>query len=235
MERTCSFCKKYFESYPGDKQRYCSEECHQKYLERQRLHHILKLDVYDNCVFCGKKIEGKRRGTKYCSDLCRRKHRDIKNGTIEDHGELTKTCPVCGEKFRTWKSTKKTCSELCSNRLHSQRADRRLRGKIVDRDITLKKLSMRDNNQCQICGLLVDWSDFTVKSNGRKSYGNMYPSKDHILPVSMGGVHSWDNIQLAHRICNSRKGNNNGLLRHSILAKQAEYEEIEGFSSVSVL
>lgn len=31
---------------------------------------------------------------------------------------------------------------------------------------------------------------------------------DHKKPISKGGSHTWDNIQLAHHVCNSRKGNN---------------------------
>lgn len=27
------------------------------------------------------------------------------------------------------------------------------------------------------------------------------------MPISKGGLHSWDNVRLAHRICNRRKGN----------------------------
>jgi 5-methylcytosine-specific restriction endonuclease McrA len=30
---------------------------------------------------------------------------------------------------------------------------------------------------------------------------------DHIIPLSKGGLHVYENIQLAHSICNSRKGN----------------------------
>ena len=30
---------------------------------------------------------------------------------------------------------------------------------------------------------------------------------DHVVPLSKGGVHKFENLQLAHRACNSRKGN----------------------------
>jgi 5-methylcytosine-specific restriction endonuclease McrA len=33
----------------------------------------------------------------------------------------------------------------------------------------------------------------------------MAPSLDHILPLARGGAHDHSNLQLAHRICNSRK------------------------------
>lgn len=38
--------------------------------------------------------------------------------------------------------------------------------------------------------------------------GNMYPSIDHVRPLSRGGLHEWGNVKLAHRICNSIKKDN---------------------------
>ena len=36
--------------------------------------------------------------------------------------------------------------------------------------------------------------------------GKNYPSIDHIVPLSWGGLHSWANVQLAHHGCNTAKG-----------------------------
>lgn len=33
---------------------------------------------------------------------------------------------------------------------------------------------------------------------------------DHIVPLSLGGAHSLENVQLAHLFCNMRKGNRYG-------------------------
>jgi len=41
--------------------------------------------------------------------------------------------------------------------------------------------------------------------------GNMYPSIDHVVPLSRGGLHEWGNVKLAHRICNSIKKDNDVL------------------------
>jgi 5-methylcytosine-specific restriction endonuclease McrA len=32
-----------------------------------------------------------------------------------------------------------------------------------------------------------------------------YGSIDHVLPVSKGGTHTWNNVRLAHRGCNMAK------------------------------
>jgi len=38
-----------------------------------------------------------------------------------------------------------------------------------------------------------------------KSWMPFAPTVDHIIPVSRAGTHTWDNVQLAHALCNSLK------------------------------
>ena len=183
--------------------KYCSEECRRASdRDNKRIKYVGKRQTH--CALCG--VDLPKYKTKFCSNQCANRYNNIQKGIIEDHGELTKVCPACGKTFKTWKSRQTTCSKVCSDRIHNQNADRRYQGKIVDHDITLQKVAERDHNQCQICGLFVDWSDYIQKDTS-KICGRMYPSVDHIIPISLGGLHSWDNVQLAHRKCNSRKGN----------------------------
>lgn len=72
--------------------------------------------------------------------------------------------------------------------------------KNIDISITIRKLRIRDKNICQICGKPVDDSDI---ENGHAR--SMYPTLDHIIPLSKGGTHTWNNVQLAHLGCNSSK------------------------------
>lgn len=69
-----------------------------------------------------------------------------------------------------------------------------------DKSITLKALIDRDGGVCQICGKPTNGDDIT---NGH--IGRMYPTLDHIIPLSKGGSHTWDNVQLAHMCCNAGK------------------------------
>ena len=69
--------------------------------------------------------------------------------------------------------------------------------------ISLKKVMFRDRGICKICGKPVNKASF----NG-KGCGQLYPTIDHIIPLSKGGGHTWDNVQLAHLGCNSTKGDN---------------------------
>lgn len=49
----------------------------------------------------------------------------------------------------------------------------------------------RDRGVCGICGEVIDPSYFDL---------------DHVIPLAKGGRHSYANIQLAHPLCNIRKG-----------------------------
>lgn len=69
-----------------------------------------------------------------------------------------------------------------------------------DDSITLKKVCEKYHGVCQICGRKVNWNDI---KNGHVRRD--YPSVDHIVPLSKGGTHTWDNVQLAHMACNAGK------------------------------
>lgn len=64
--------------------------------------------------------------------------------------------------------------------------------------------------KCVVCG-----KEFETISNGKfcgdecrnLAWSGDYPSVDHVIPLSKGGTHTWDNVKLAHKRCNSKKGN----------------------------
>jgi 5-methylcytosine-specific restriction endonuclease McrA len=115
-------------------------------------------------------------------------------------------CPICGKET----TNKVCCSMECSNKRHNRVKENRRRikidGVLIDNDITLQALFNRDNGVCHICGGVCDWGD-KRESNGTVICGNNYPSIDHVKPLSLGGLHEWGNVRLAHRLCNSKKSN----------------------------
>ncbi len=71
---------------------------------------------------------------------------------------------------------------------------------LLDGEIILtSEIVFRDMGICQICKQPVDLESFWLDK--------LAPSLDHIIPLSKGGTHIHENVQLAHRICNIRKGN----------------------------
>lgn len=193
----CLYCGKEFtpEKRAGRPRKYCSDDCcYNADRDNKRIKYVGKRQSV--CARCGKPLPKCK--TLYCSKACQR-----------GSGEHTKVCIVCGKEFITTRSGKLTCSAECSKRnYYSKKTNRkdRYKGITTDKDINLEKLARRDGGICQICNRLVDWNDKRV-INGRVHCGNAYPSIDHITPISKGGLHCWDNIQLAHRICNTLKSN----------------------------
>ena len=120
-------------------------------------------------------------------------------------------CGICGSLFYKKSEKQKYCSDSCRatalrrySKYNHGSDDRLNRKNIVDHDIDLKRLYERDDGICQICGGKCDFDDYVIRDNGVFVAGETYPSKDHIVPLSMGGKHSWDNVRLAHRGCNTK-------------------------------
>ena len=116
-------------------------------------------------------------------------------------------CAVCGKQFEPKAHNSKCCSKRCHNLYHGANSKgyrRRARKYGVEHDptITLEAVFIRDGGVCQICGDRCDYE--SVSANG-KGVGHLYPTIDHINPLKNGGSHTWDNVQLAHHFCNSKK------------------------------
>jgi len=58
--------------------------------------------------------------------------------------------------------------------------------------VDLRVVYKRCGGDCGICGLPVSLEEFAI---------------DHIMPISKGGPHLLANLQIAHKACNSSKGN----------------------------
>lgn len=150
---------------------------------------------------------------------------------IKENQEKTRTCKECGKEFTlkdyatrenidiTYINESAYCSSEC--RKKAERKNRRkynvthgkhkLRaikyGVEFDRTVNLDDMLIRFGTKCALCGGECNINDYKIV-NGARIYGDDYPSIDHIKPMSKGGSHTWDNVQVAHRGCNTRKGTN---------------------------
>ena len=115
-------------------------------------------------------------------------------------------CPVCGALTTRPKYCSDRCARKVNNKVHDHVRRLRITNGMVDKDITVEGLFLRDNGVCALCGMPCDINDYRIK-DGAFIAGGLYPSIDHIKPLSLGGIHSWDNVQLAHMSCNTAKGN----------------------------
>lgn len=115
-----------------------------------------------------------------------------------------KTCPDCGAFYFPAISTSKCCPDCQKkriNRYYSRKKDlKKHRSQTGDSNqISARKLYAKENGVCWICG---GQCDINADPNS-----NYYPSVDHIIPRSKGGLDKWDNVHLAHRICNTKRSN----------------------------
>lgn len=148
-------------------------------LEREKV-----LDVPHVCKVCGKEY------------TIRSYMQSIGTSYKRDSGYCSKACREKQKHINERVNRKKARAEgrrYCCN--HYTRANRL--GLPAEEGITKAKLLKRDGPFCALCFLPLQ-TDGDPKSD-------LYWSIDHIVPMHKGGGHTWDNVQLAHRLCNSNK------------------------------
>ena len=172
-------------------------------------HHITTHGV-DECPICKAMRQEAEAEEKRRVQEIRREQAEAKRKETATQKELRlllqrHECPVCG----TLTTRPKYCSDRCAhkvyNTVHEHRRRIMIEAAMIDRDITVDGLYKRDGGICHLCGGRCNYDDFVVV-DGTKICGDWYPSIDHVIPLSKGGEHSWSNVKLAHRICNSIKG-----------------------------
>lgn len=129
---------------------------------------------------------------------------------IDKMETVEKPCSICGKMFIVSKSKGRQriyCSPECqrkaANRYASKRKDHRFGkpARIHWRDLYRQTGDLT----CQLCGKPCDVEDYIVDEHGTVICGDNFPSVDHIVPAALGGTDTWDNVQLAHRGCNTKK------------------------------
>lgn len=152
------------------------------------------------CSICAEPVESGRRGP------IRRTHTDCRYARYRagtpwrrTPQRTTVSCRECSSTFveeRHW-ARRKFCSNRCGQTFGGRQRQIVARGVPFDRAYGLAEVAIRWGWCCAICGWVVDPSlRFPHMSSGQV---------DHIVPVTLGGHHVLDNLQLAHRLCNQVK------------------------------
>lgn len=145
------------------------------------------------CEQCGAAFLPVAQNQKRCSHRCTRLAAKARERIRAFDGDVptTTNCDICGAEFPVISHWQRYCSKKCRGKAKDQHRRYRVASK-------RKAVYARDNYICQLCWQPVDVS--IPYPHPRAA------TLDHIIPVSGGGTHDIDNLQLAHMDCNASKG-----------------------------
>lgn len=231
----CETCGKTIKRKPKDAKGhiYCCLQCRvdkdieeykKRFLETNKGYYLIsyvnKNKVIIQCKKCGEIIETTSTNAirRKCCDTCKFKAIEFeKQKKQEEKEKLLNARKELNELERELKELEKRYKRIVSayNTRQNKKAERKRRelrrekriktnGK-MDSGISIQRVYARDNGVCYLCGKRCDFSDHKITKEGYFIVGNNYPSIEHVIPLSKGGTHTWDNVRLAHMICNSLK------------------------------
>ena len=160
------------------------------------------------CKVCAGPLRQSGARIAFCGDSCRkqsaREYQRNRDLAATSHRRFDRQCKECESTFMPSYGNKRRffCTEICS-RKHKKRIERsKRRAKI--RSVKIEtvdpiKVFNRDGWKCHIC------AGATPKKY-RGTYRATAPELDHIVPLSLGGAHSYSNTACCCRKCNQRKG-----------------------------
>lgn len=209
---TCEHCgKQTWRSVSGGNRkrgysnRWCSNDCRKAANAEKRQPEYCKVHSSE-CANCKKVWLARKKGTSACSDECRaalkradaiaRIGRDLSPRPCKGCEQVF--TPISGEYRRTF------CSKACQRKyLRMQGSKHRHRATkygVAYEPIDPRKVFERDGWRCQVCG-----KDTPKRRRG--SLRSNAPELGHRIALSVGGPHTYANVQCECRACNSLKSN----------------------------
>jgi len=158
----------------------------------------VKKEFKKECPICHKLFITAKPNVICCSSTCQNRRNHGKG----EYKDRRFNCIVCGKEFIRNRDNAKTCSMRCSHAyctaIRKGRYKKLQQEGHYDYSVTLEAVYEKYKGVCNICGKKLNFDC--------GKFSNDYPSMDHIIPLVKGGYHTWDNVQLACRGCNNKKG-----------------------------
>jgi hypothetical protein len=153
------------------------------------------------CEYCSKVWVNK--GTtskKFCSNQCGKQSRINKRaGATFTKSVKQYSCKSCNVLIMAkHPSYCVDCKQLNKKIARKKGKQARARSSVKIHNVTSRKVFERDKWRCQLCNIKVQKNDYLLDNAAEV---------DHIVPVSLGGVHSYSNVQTLCRKCNQTKSN----------------------------
>lgn len=142
------------------------------------------------CTHCGGAFARATAGQSACSHAC-----DIASRTLRPWA-----CPGCGDVVLSFTGTK-LCPpcKAARTQAHNRVKNAKRRGAAVSGPmLTMPQMGLREGWRCHLCLRRVD--------PALKNPHPMAATFDHLIPVAEDGTDAPENLRLAHRTCNTRRG-----------------------------
>lgn len=181
---------------------YCTHNCyskHRRFAFRKEFSSELN---WRSCADCGNRFVSRngRQSCEECRSLCQNPR--FVAGSCQECGNQfvgkwhpTWPCRYCSDKCETKASRRNSRRNGSQGDLHRKRA--RKFG-VAYEWVNRKKVFERDDYLCGICGDRTDPDS--------EPCSPQYPTLDHVLPMALGGGHTYGNVQCACFECNWKKG-----------------------------
>lgn len=197
-DQSCAGCSTTLTVYQVKQgQRYCSHACGNRRGNPQA-----------QCQHCGQDFWTKRDRKSYCSDQCRLDDITTRGQSWDWLCYVSySTCQHCGIPM-AGQRTRKYCRGCQSKGAYARdpdtykrQAHKRRARQVAQQveDVRPQVVFERDKWKCHICG-------GKTRKRPRFKRDPEMASLDHLVPLSLGGEHSYANTACSHLACNLRKG-----------------------------
>jgi len=220
MQLECIVCQTPFEHEkhgPGRLPRFCSlackaaqkakqtGECKARVSAGERRNHYpvpAPRPVYTHqCEQCGIAYQAATgpQGNRFCTDHCRDAWHVARKAEQTASKLHPTACPCCSTVFKPSHPVQRYCSTQCKKKIEHSNKNHRRRSATAVGTVNPYAVFTRDRWTCKAC------SKATPRAK-RGTFDHDAPELDHVVPISKGGAHTYDNTQCLCRGCNQSKG-----------------------------
>jgi predicted nucleic acid-binding Zn ribbon protein len=131
------------------------------------------------------------RRKRFCSRPCKDRAKDAARQAVIEAAKPERQCIHCGADMpRSMRADARFCSEDCNSAAHNLKRGNGRLGPGRRREIERAYIIERDGSRCHLCGKKCKPEEIHL---------------DHLIPLSRGGTHAYENVRVAHAFCNLSK------------------------------
>ena len=200
----CCICGKKFQR-TNRRHKVCSRPCRNKSIAASRPSRAEAEFPDRQCLRCGATFQPRSYQNNYCTEQCRASYKvrlNKERRVPKRDPNVSLSCAECGTTFTPRDARQYLCSVACNLKVNHRIGSRTRRARLAGVEcepIDPIKVFERDGYRCGLCGKR------TLKAK-RGTIHPRAPELDHIVAISLGGSHTYANVQCSCRECNRRKG-----------------------------